>query len=92
MDGAIQPTLPNKQTHVAPWRSGLRLESSHVGHPVHEHDDVLDAAEGLEAPRFLVVVSRDVHCLREDEVLRLQDFNETFGGHGGRGKNQNAVQ
>lgn len=59
-------------SHLAPHRRGLRLECGHVGHPIHEHDHVLDAAECLEAPGLLVVVPRHVHRLREDDVLRLQ--------------------
>lgn len=70
---------------MAAWRCGLRLERGHVGHPVHQHDDILDAAEGLEAPRLLVVVSRNVHRLRKYEVLRLPDSDAKIGGNGASG-------
>lgn len=55
---------------------GLRLEGGDIRHPVHEHDHILDAPEGLEAPRLLVVVSRHVHRLREGHVLRLRTTKE----------------
>lgn len=68
-------------THVsAGWRR-FRLECGDVRHPVHEHDDVLDAAVRLEAPRLLVVVSRHVHGLREDHVLRLQQTIKNINKH-----------
>lgn len=57
--------------HVAARRGRLRREGGDVWHPIHQHDHVLNPAEGLEAPRPLVMVPRDVHRLREDDVLRL---------------------
>lgn len=68
--------MPHLAAHG--WLS--RLERLHVRHPVHEHDDILDAAKGLETPRPLVMIPRYMHSRWKHDVLRLVIARENAQG------------